>query len=148
MKEEQTNRTMRQRIEEHKSNPACANCHLNFDPMGLALENFDHFGRWRTTDGGNQLDTSGFFIDGSRFNGPAELRLGLLRYRDAYYFNIIRTLMAYALGRKGRTGQVYDYEMPSVRAIVRSSAPNDYRWSAIILGIVKSTPFQMKTIVP
>jgi hypothetical protein len=139
---------MRVRMEEHRSNPACSNCHLMFEPIGAALENFNLTGQWRTTDAGVPIDASGTFVDGTRFNGPAELRAGLLKYRDAYYSNITQKLLGYALGRPARAWSVYDYEMPSVRAVGREAAANDYRWSSIILGIVKSTPFQMKTRVP
>jgi hypothetical protein len=141
-------RPMRERMAAHKSNPACASCHLNFDPLGLALENFDGIGQWRNADGASPLDVSGTFIDGTKFNGPADLRAGLLKYRDAYYAHITQQMLGYALGRKGRPGRLYDYEMPSVRAIVRGAAPNDYRWSSIVAGVVKSAPFQMKNIVP
>jgi tetratricopeptide (TPR) repeat protein len=141
-------RAMRLRMEEHESNPACANCHLTFEPLGLALENFNAIGQWRSTDGGSVIDTSGTFVDGTRFNGPAELRAALVKYREAYYSNVAQTLLGYALGRKARTWRVYDYEMPSVRAIVREAGTNDDRWSSIVVGIVRSTPFQMKTIVP
>jgi hypothetical protein len=139
---------MRARMEEHRSNPACMNCHVTFEPLGLALENFNLTGQWRTTDGGVPIDASGTFVDGTRFNGPAELRVSLLKYRDAYYTNITQKLLGYALGRQARAWSVYDYEMPSVRTVVREAAANDYRWSSIILGIVKSTPFQMKARVP
>jgi hypothetical protein len=140
-------RSMGDRLAAHKVNASCANCHAAFDPLGLALENFDAAGQWRSTDGGATIDASGAFIDGTRFHGPAEFRTGLLQYSDAYYANVTQQLLAYALNRKGRAGRVYDYEMPSVRAIVRAAAPN-YRWSAIISGVVTSTPFQMKTLVP
>ena len=139
---------MREQMAAHETNPACMNCHVMFDPLGFALENFDGIGQWRSTDGGVPIDASGAFIDGSRFNGPAEFRAALLKYRDAYYSNITQELLGHALGRKARSWRLYDYEMPSVRAIVRASAPNDYRWSSIISGIVKSAPFQMKNIVP
>jgi hypothetical protein len=141
-------RLIRTRMEEHRSNPACMNCHVTFEPLGLALENFNLTGQWRNADGGAPIDASGTFVDGTRFNGPAELRVGLLKYRDAYYSNITQKLLGYALGRKARAWSVYDYEMPSVRAVVREAAANDYRWSSIILGIIRSTPFQMKTRVP
>lgn len=141
-------RSMRDRVIAHKVNASCANCHGGFDPLGLALENFDTLGQWRATDGGVPIDASGTFVDGTRFNGPAELRAGLLQYRDAYYTNVAQQLLAYALNRKGRTGRLYDYEMPSVRAIVRSAAAKDYRWSSIISGVVTSAPFQMKHLVP
>jgi mono/diheme cytochrome c family protein len=141
-------RTMRDRMAAHKSNASCASCHSSFDPLGLALENFDAIGQWRTTDGGSPIDASGAFIDGTRFSGPAELRSGLLKYRDAYYSNVTQELLAHALNRKGRARRIYDYEMPSVRAIVRAASTRDYRWASIISGIVSSAPFQMKNIVP
>ena len=140
--------TMRERMVAHRTNPACANCHVMFDPLGLALENFDAVGGWRTTDGGMPIDASGTFMDGTRFNGPAELRAGLLKYRDAYYANVTQQLLAYALNRKGKAGRVYDYEMPTVRAIVRDASASGYRWSSIVTGIVASPPFQMKNRVP
>ena len=139
---------MRDRIMAHKTNPSCANCHAMFDPLGLALENFDATGGWRTTDGGSPIDASGTFIDGTRFNGPAELRAGLLKYRAAYYTGVTQQLLAYALNRKGKTGRVYDYEMPAVRKILRDASTNGYRWSSILAGIGASAPFQMKNIVP
>ena len=140
--------SMRDRITAHKVIPACSNCHISFDPLGFALENFDATGQWRTTDAGVAIDGSGTFIDGTRFNGPAELRAGLLKYSDAYYHSVTQQLLAHALNRKGRPGRLYDYEMPSVRAIVRSAAARDYRWSSIVSGVVGSAPFRMKTIVP
>ena len=142
------NLPMRARMEQHRSNPACANCHITFEPLGIALENFNSSGQWRNTDDGSPIDASGAFVDGTKFNGPAELRAALLKYRDAYYANVSQKLLGYALDRKARVWNVYDYEMPAVRAIVREAASNEYRWSSIILAIVKSTPFQMKNIVP
>jgi hypothetical protein len=140
--------TMRDRMIDHKNNPSCASCHGLFDPLGLALENFDAAGGWRITDGGSPIDASGAFIDGTRFNGPAELRAGLLKYRDAYYAGVTQQLLAYALKRGGKAGRVYDYEMPAVRKIVRDAAANGYRWSSILAGIGASAPFQMKNVVP
>lgn len=142
------NRPMRVRMEEHRTNPACMACHMSFEPIGLALENFNQAGQWRNTDGGAPIDASGTLVDGTRFNGPAELRATLLKYRDAYYSSITQKMLGYAVGREGRAWRVYDYEMPSVRAIVREAAAHDYRWSSIVLAIVKSTPFQMKSVVP
>jgi homoserine kinase len=139
---------MRDRMVEHKANPSCANCHGGFDPMGLALENFDSLRQWRSSDGGAPIDASGAFVDGTRFSGPAELRAGLLKYSDAYYNNVAQQLLAYALNRKSRSGRLYEYELPSARAMVRSAASIDYRWSSIIVGVVRSTPFQMKNLVP
>jgi hypothetical protein len=146
--ESPANGTMRDRILAHKVNPSCASCHTMFDPLGLALENFDATGGWRTTDGGAPIDASGTFIDGTTFDGPAGLRAGLLRYRDAYYTSLTRQLLAYALNRKGKAGQVYDYEMSAVRKIVGDAAASGYRWSSILAGIGASAPFQMKHLVP
>ncbi len=140
--------TMRDRMQAHKVNPSCANCHRMFDPMGLAFENFDAVGAWRTTDGGAPIDASGTFVDGTPFDGPAGLRAALLKYRDAYYANLTRQLLAYALHRKGTAGQVYDYEMAAVRKIVRDAAPSGYRWSSLLAGVAASAPFQMKHLVP
>jgi len=140
--------TMRDRMMAHRINPSCANCHAMFDPLGLALENFDAIGGWRLTDGGLPIDASGAFIDGTPFNGPAELRAGLLKYRDAYYTGVTQQLLAYALNRGGKAGRVYDYEMPAVRKIVRAAAANGHRWSSILAGISASAPFQMKNVVP
>lgn len=140
--------TMRDRMMAHKTNPSCASCHSMFDPLGLALENFDAIGRWRVTDGGSPIETAGSFIDGTRFNGPAEFRAGLLKFRDAYYAGVTQQLLAYALRRKGTTGRVYDYEMPAVRKIVRDASTGGYRWSAILAGVAASSPFQMKNVVP
>ena len=140
--------TMRERLLVHRTNPQCASCHAMFDPMGLALENFDAVGRWRTTDSGAPIDASGAFTDGTRFNGPIEMRAGLLRYRDAYYTSVTRQLLAYALNRKGRPGRVYEFEMPSVRQVVRTASAQGYRWSAIIGGIAASAPFQAREVIP
>jgi Protein of unknown function (DUF1592)/Protein of unknown function (DUF1588)/Protein of unknown function (DUF1585) len=140
--------TMRDRMRAHKVNPSCASCHSMFDPLGLALENFDATGGWRTTDGGSPIDASGTFVDGTPFDGPSGLRAGLLKYRDAYYTSLTQQLFAHALNRKGMAGQVYDYEMPAVRKIVRGAAASGYRWSSILTGIGASAPFQMKHLVP
>ena len=140
--------TLRDRMLAHKVNPSCASCHSMFDPLGMALENFDAAGAWRTTDGGVPIDASGTFMDGTRFDGPAELRASLLKYRDAYYTSLTQHLLAHALNRNGKAGQVYDYEMPAVRKIVRDAAASGYRWSSILAGIGASAPFQMKHLVP
>jgi hypothetical protein len=140
--------SMRDRILAHKANPSCSSCHAMFDPLGLALENFDATGSWRTTDGGAPIDASGTFIDGTPFDGPAGLRAGLLKYRDAYYMSLTEQLLAYALNRKGKAGQVYDYEMPAVRKIAGDAAAGGHRWSSILAGIAASAPFQTKHLVP
>jgi Protein of unknown function (DUF1592)/Protein of unknown function (DUF1588)/Protein of unknown function (DUF1585) len=139
------NRPMRARMQEHASNPVCSSCHLTFEPMGWALENFNRVGQWRNTDAGETIDASGSFIDGSKFNGPAELRAGLAKYKAAYYSNVTQKLLAYSLERPAKLWYLNDYEMPSVREILRDAAAHDYRWSTIVLGIVKSSPFQLKT---
>jgi len=139
---------MRDRMVTHRTHPSCAACHVIFDPLGLALENFDAVGRWRTSDGGAAIDASGSFADGTKFSGPAELRAALVKRRDAYYVNVTEQLLSYALNRKGRSGRVYPYEMPSVRRIVREASADGYRWSSILAGITASEPFQKKTIVP
>ena len=140
--------TMRERMMAHRTNPNCAGCHAMFDPAGFALENFDATGRWRTTDAGAPIDPSGTFTDGTRFNGPAGLRAVLLKNRDVYYHNVTQRLLAYALKRTGRAGRVYDYEMPTVRQVVRDASANGHRWSSIIAGIAASEPFQAKDVVP
>jgi hypothetical protein len=140
--------TMRDRLLVHKINPSCASCHRMFDPMGLALENFDAAGAWRTADAGLPIDASGTFIDGTPFDSPAGLRAGLMAYRDAYYMNVAQQLLAYALHRKGRGGQVYDYEMSAVRKIARDAAAGGHRWSSLLAGVAESAPFRMKYPVP
>ena len=99
---------MRARMEDHLSKPVCVSCHVTFDPIGFALENFNLVGQWRSTDGGAAIDTSGAFVDGTTFNGPAERRTaGLLKYRAAYYSSITQKMLGYALGRQARTWPVY-----------------------------------------
>jgi hypothetical protein len=142
-----SHKTMRDRMMVHRTNPNCAGCHALFDPVGFALENFDATGRWRTTDGGSPIDASGT-LRGARFNGPAELRAVLLKYRTDYYTNITQQLLAYSLKRKGKPGRVYGYEMPAVEQIVRDASDHGYRWSSIIAGIAASDPFQAKDLVP
>jgi hypothetical protein len=131
--------TMRERMEAHRASPACASCHKIMDPLGFALENFDAVGKWRTSDAGAAIDTSGKLVDGTPVDGPATLRAALLSQREQFAQTVVEKLMTYALGR----GVEY-YDSPAVRQIVRSSASNDYRWSSIVLGIVRSTPFQMR----
>jgi hypothetical protein len=134
--------TMRQRMEEHRASPQCAVCHRMMDPLGFALENFDGLGRWRDADGGEdgtgKIDSSGTLPDGTAFDGPVGLREVLLSKKDLFVETFTERLLTYALGRG-----VEQYDRPIVRKIVRESAPGDYRWSSIILGIVKSKPFQM-----
>jgi hypothetical protein len=131
-------RTMRERMEQHRKNPACAACHARIDPLGFAMENFDAVGQWRVRQGETPIDASGS-LDGTNFNGVAQLRELLLQHQQEFVATVTKKLLTYALGR----GIDY-YDMPAVRGILREAAPGEYRWSAIILGIVKSTPFQMR----
>ena len=133
--------TVRARLELHRKNPVCAACHAQMDPLGFALENFDAVGRWRTEDEDSHtaIDASATLPDGSKFGSPAEFRTLLLKRRGEYTNAVVEKLMTYALGR----GLDY-HDAPVVRQILREVAPGDYRWSAIIMGIVKSAPFQMR----
>jgi mono/diheme cytochrome c family protein len=136
--------TMRERMEEHRANPACSGCHARMDPLGFALENFDGIGQWRnTSEAHTAIDASGVLPDGTKFNGPAELRKILLSNPEAFAATMTERLLTYALGR----GAEY-YDKPAIRKITREAASNDYRWSSLILGVVKSTPFQMRMVKP
>ena len=135
----ETPRSMRERMEQHRANPVCASCHTRMDPLGFALENFDAIGKWRTTEAGTPIDASGTLPDGASFDGPAELRSMLAGRESEFVTTVTNKLLTYALGR----GVEY-YDMPAIRAILHEAAPAGYRWSSIILGIVKSTPFQMR----
>jgi hypothetical protein len=109
------------------------------DPLGFALENFDGIGEWRTREPGGAIDAAGQLADGSKVDGPVSLRKALLSHPDQFVRTLTEKLVTYGLGR----GVEY-YDMPLVRAITRDAAKQNYRFSAIVLGIVKSTPFQMK----
>ena len=130
--------SVRERLEQHRQNPACAVCHVRMDPLGFALENFDAIGKWRTAEDGVPLDASASLPDGTKFEGVAGLRKLLLGHPEQFAGTFTEKLLTYALGR-----EVEYYDLPSVRKITREAAAGDYRWSAIILGIVKSVPFQM-----
>jgi mono/diheme cytochrome c family protein len=132
--------TMRQTMEAHRANPVCASCHKIFEPIGLALENFDAVGAWRTQDGDSPIDASGVLVDGSKVDGVASLREALVRRSDQFVRVVTEKMMTYALGR----GVEYQ-DMPLVRSIVRESAASNYNFSSIVLGIVDSAPFQMNT---
>jgi hypothetical protein len=132
--------TVRQMLEAHRANPACASCHARMDPLGLSLENFDAIGQWRASDSGRTIDASGVLLDGTKVNGPRELRQALLAQKPQFVKTVTEKLLTYALGR----GLEY-YDAPTVRAVDRAAATGEYRWSAIILGIVKSPPFQIRT---
>ena len=135
-REEVRGLTMRERMIEHQVNPACASCHALMDPFGFALENFDAIGRWRTTEDNAPIDASGVLLDGSEIEGPAGLRNVLLSNPHQFVTNFTEKLLTYALGRQLE----YD-DARVVQEIVEESAPN-YRWSSLIIGIIRSTPFQ------
>jgi hypothetical protein len=131
--------SLRQRLEQHRANPACSSCHAVMDPIGFALENFDQIGKWRDVDGGTPVNASGKLVDGTPLNGPASLRRALLDRREAFVGVTTEKLLTYALGRR-----VEYFDMPAVRTIVRDAGRSDYRLSALVVGIVRSLPFQMK----
>ena len=136
-----TKLSMRQRMTEHATSPSCAVCHKIMDPIGFALENFDGLGKWRELGGDSgtePIDSAGTLPDGTAFDGPVGLRDVLLSRRDLFVENFIERLLTYSLGRG-----VEEYDRPIIRKIARETAPDDYRWSSIILSIVKTKPFQM-----
>ncbi len=132
--------TVRERMVEHRKNPACASCHQLMDPVGLATENFDAIGRFRTqSEAGTPIDASGGLPDGTTFDGALGLRKAVLSRPDLFVTTMTEKLMTYALGR----GLEY-YDAPAVRDITRSAKARDYRFSSVVLGIVNSTPFVMR----
>jgi hypothetical protein len=131
-------RSVRDRLEQHRTSEPCRSCHKIMDPIGLALENFDAVGAWRTQDSGFKVDPSGELVDGTKVNGPAALRDALLHYQPAFKSNFTAKLLTYALGR-GLTAS----DMPGVRKIIRESGP-DHRFGSLVLNIVKSEPFRMR----
>jgi cytochrome c5 len=131
--------TMRDQMEAHRANPACASCHRVMDPLGFALDNFDATGKWRDREGNNVIDASGVLPDGTRFKGPAELRKILLSQPDLFLHTAAERMLTYALGR----GVEYQ-DQPAIRKILRDGAGSEMRWSALVSGIVKSVPFQMR----
>jgi hypothetical protein len=131
--------SLRERMEAHRADPACAGCHKVMDPMGFSLENFDAVGQWRTTDDGSKIDPSGTLFNGMKVDGALALRNMLTSNPEIFTGVLTEKLMTYALGR----GIEYS-DMPAVREILRDAGRNDYRFSSIVLGIVKSTPFEMK----
>jgi mono/diheme cytochrome c family protein len=136
--------SVRERLEVHRRNPACAGCHRMIDPAGLALENFDAVGAWRTRDGGTRgtlVDASGQLVDGTKVDGVVALRQALMREPEIFVGTVTEKLLTYALGR-GLTAS----DMPAVRAIVRDARRDNYRFSSIVLGIVRSVPFQMRAV--
>ncbi|MEQ1896733.1 MAG: DUF1592 domain-containing protein [Vicinamibacterales bacterium] len=131
--------TLRQRMEQHRKNPVCASCHSQIDPLGFALENFDAIGRWRDTDAQLPIDASGMLPDGSKFDGPASFRAAIEPRRQQFIATVAERLLTYALGRG-----VESYDLSSLRAILRDAAASDYRWSALVGGVVRSVPFRLR----
>ena len=132
--------SVRERLEQHRENPVCASCHARMDPLGFALEHFDAIGKWRAAgEAGTAIDARGVFPDGTEFDGLAGLKTVLLSEHEQFVQTVAEKLTTYALGR----GVQY-YDMPAVRRIIGQAAADDYTWSSLVLGIVRSTPFQMR----
>jgi hypothetical protein len=132
--------SVRERLEQHRKNPACTSCHAPMDPLGFALENYDAIGAWRSIDEvGGRVDSAAVLPDGTRFEGPAGLRNLVMARREQFVTTVVEKLMTYAIGR-----ELAYYDAPVVRQVVRAAQGEDYRWSSIILNIVKSLPFQMR----
>ena len=134
-------RSLRERMERHRANPVCASCHQRMDPLGFALENFDALGRWRTEADGVPVDASASLPDGTRFEGAAGLRSLLKDHEEDFLRTVAGKLLAYAIGR-GTTHT----DLPAIRQIVRDAGPSGYRWSSMVVGIVRSTPFRMGVV--
>lgn len=130
--------TLRARLEAHRINPSCSSCHQIFEPMGLAMENFDGVGAWRTLDAGHAIDPNGVTNDGVRLTGIASLRDYVLGNRGLFAESVTEKLLTYAIGR----GLEYE-DMPMVRSITRAAAENDYRFSSLLMGVVRSPAFTM-----
>jgi len=137
--ESATAHSVRQMLEVHRKNVPCSNCHRLMDPIGLALENFDAIGAWRTSDHGEPIDVSTVLFNGEKIEGPVGLRNALLKHPEIFVGSLTEKLMTYGLGRG-----VEAHDMPAVRAVVREAAKSDYRFSSLIFGIIKSVPFQMR----
>ena len=134
------NLPMRERLAIHRSNPECASCHQLMDPIGFSLENFDAIGRWRETEGGQSIDASGGLPDGSQFAGVAGLESKLFARPELFVGTLSEKLLTFAIGRG-----VEPHDAPAIRKIVRTAKRDDFRFSSLIIGIVNSTPFQMRT---
>jgi len=130
----------RERMEEHRKNPACQSCHKVIDPLGLALDNFDTLGAWRIKDNGVGIDSNGVLYDGTKMSGPADLRQALLNHSEGLIRNFTDNLMSYAIGRR-----IEYYDQPSIRTVTRKAAQNGNHFSSFVLGIVNSPAFQMST---
>src|SRR5690606_7418016 len=135
--------TTRERMELHRANPTCNACHRVMDPIGLALDNFDVTAQWRERENGVPLDTRGDFYDGTPVTSPGELAAALLKRPTPLIRTFTENLLAYSLGRRAEY-----YDQPTIRAIARTAAENDYRMSSFILGVVKSDAFRKKQVEP
>jgi len=133
------NLSVRERLAQHRANPACASCHNLMDPAGFSLENFDAVGRWRDLEEGRLIDATGGLPDGSQFTGVAGLEQGLLHRPEIFVGTLTEKLMTYAIGRG-----VEHFDAPAIRRIVRDAEPDGFHFSSIIIGIIKSTPFLMR----
>ena len=127
-------------MEAHRTNPVCASCHKLMDPIGFALENFDAVGSWRTQEPGGKIDASGQLADGSKIDGVVALRNAILARPDVFVTTVTEKLWVYALGRG-----VEAYDRPAIRRVVRDAAKDEYRFSSLVRGIVRSPAFQMRT---
>ena len=133
--------TVREKLERHRANAVCAACHRNIDPVGFALENFDAVGQWQTkTREGLPIDAAGMLADGTKVDGPVALRNAILSRPDVFVGTIAEKMLIYALGRG-----LEPVDMPVVRGVVRGAAAQNYAMQSILLGIVRSVPFQMRT---
>jgi len=133
--------SVRARLEEHRKSPACSGCHAVMDPLGFSLENFDAVGEWRTKEPGGAVDPSGQLADGTKVDGPVALRNAIMKHPEQFVRTLTEKMLTYGLGR----GLEY-YDMPTVRGIARDASRSDYKFSSLVLGIVKSTPFQMRRV--
>ena len=132
-------RSVREMLEIHRTNAMCASCHSRMDPLGLSLENFDAIGQWRTMDAGTPVNASGVLLDGTTVDGPAALARALVAQKEQFVRTVAAKLLTYGIGR----GLEHD-DAPAIRGIVRASAADDYRWSSMMLALVKSAPFRMR----
>ncbi len=130
--------SIRERMEEHRKNPACTSCHKVIDPLGLALENFDVTGAWRIKDNEVPVDPVGVLYDGMRLDGPVALRAALKAHQDAVLLSFTEALMTYATGRR-----VEPFDMPAIRRVIRDAAAQDYKVTAFVHGVVASQAFRM-----
>ncbi|MBL8961818.1 MAG: DUF1592 domain-containing protein, partial [Gemmatimonadetes bacterium] len=135
--------TVRERMEQHRKNPACSSCHKMMDPIGVALENYDATGRWRVRDNGTPIDARGELWDGSQAQSLSDLSTALTKRKEVLLRTFTRNLMAYAVGRR-----VEAHDMPTIRSIVREAEKKDHKMSAYIMGIINSPAFRMQRSEP